>query len=159
VGAVSNANPFSILTRPLEASEIKWTTTRCPHCNGAGEIEHLAWRELDRLWDKGWLTDEEAITDFWLNRGCNPAKPPQRYSLCSACGGTGDMDIYENAALEARAVAAWREANPDGLMGRLVALHQRNRKLALMLTRYAERYAPMDYNGLELDVTAWGKEA
>jgi len=37
---------------------------KCLHCNGLGEIEHPAWRELERLWLKGWLTDEEAITDF-----------------------------------------------------------------------------------------------
>lgn len=128
---------------------------RCLHCSGAGEIEHPAWRELDQFWLKGWLTDEEAITDFWLGRGCNPANPPQRYALCPACGGTGDMDVSENLALEARALAAWREANPEGLMGRLIALHRRNRGLALVLAQYAQRYAPTAYEGLAGDVAAW----
>lgn len=69
---------------------------RCLHCNGAGEIEHPAYRELDELWRKGRLFDEEAVTDFWLGRGCNPANPPQRYALCPACGGTGDVVGGEN---------------------------------------------------------------
>jgi len=58
-------------------------------------------------------------------------------------------------ALEARALAAWREANPDGLISRLIALHQRDRNLALVLARYAERYSSAIYGGLEADVAAW----
>lgn len=128
---------------------------RCHQCGGTGEVEHPAYQELDRLWLGGWLTDEEAITDFWLNRGCDPANPPTRYALCPACGGTGDMETHENLALEARALAAWREANPEGLMGRLIELHQRNRGLALVLAQYAQRYAPTAYEGLVLDVASW----
>ena len=129
---------------------------RCLHCNGAGEIEHPAYQELDRLWNKGLVFDEEGITDFWLNRGCNPANPPLRYTACEDCGGTGDAPgTHENPALEARALAAWREANPEGLVGRLIALHRRNRGLALVLAQYAQRYAPTAYEGLVLDVAAW----
>jgi hypothetical protein len=128
---------------------------RCLHCNGEGEYEHPAWRELDNLWLKGLIFDEEAVTDFWLDRGYSPANPPQRYALCPACGGTGDMDVSENPALEARALAAWRAANPEGLIGRLIALHRRNRALALVLAQYAQRYAPTAYQGLVLDVASW----
>ena len=131
---------------------------RCHQCNGAGEIEHPAYRDLDRLWRAGWgwAMDEEFIADFWLNRGFDPDNPPPRYSLCAACGGTGGLlDVYENLALEARALAAWREANPEGLIGRLIALHRRNRELALVLARYAERYSSATYEGLAEDVAAW----
>lgn len=127
---------------------------RCPHCNGAGEVEHPAWRELDQLWNKGLVFDEEGITDFWLNRGCNPANPPLRYTACEDCGGTGDMETHENLALESRALAAWR-AEGHSLVDRLVALHRRNRGLALVLAQYAQRYAPTAYEGLVLDVASW----
>ena len=131
---------------------------RCPRCNGAGEIEHPAYQELDRLWRAGWgwAMDEEFVADFWLNRGFDPDNPPPRYSLCAACGGTGGLlDVYENLALEARALAAWREANPDGLISRLIALHRRDRGLALVLARYAECYSSAIYEGLAEDVAAW----
>jgi len=130
---------------------------RCQQCNGAGEIEHPAYQELDRLWRAGWgwAMDEEFVADFWLNRGCNPDNPPPRYSLCAACGGTGGLlDVYENLALEARALAAWREANPDGLISRLIALHRRNRELALVLARYAGQYYGLD-GELAADIAAW----
>jgi hypothetical protein len=136
---------------------------KCPRCNGLGEIEHPAYQELDRLWNKGLVFDEEGITDFWLNRGYNPDNPPARYSVCNACGGTGDMEIHENKALEARALAAWREANPQGLVGRLVELHRRAPRLALILARYIERYyarqtplgQPWPYQWLLADVASW----
>jgi hypothetical protein len=134
------------------ASWWRFAMARCLQCNGAGEIEHPAYRELDRLWLKGFIFDEEGITDFWLNRGCNPANPPQRYSLCADCGGTGDMAIHENPILEARALAAWREAHPQGLIGRLIDLHRRDPQKALVLARYAE---PHGYEGLAGDVAAW----
>lgn len=51
-----------------------------------------------------------------------------------------------------RAVAAWREANPEGLIGRLVSLHQRDPRKALTLAHYAE---PHGYEGLADDVAAW----
>lgn len=127
---------------------------RCLQCNGAGEIEHPAYRELERLWLKGFIFDEEGITDFWLNRGCNPANPPLRYTACEDCGGTGDMSIYENLALEARALAAWRAVNPEGLTGRLLALHQKNAELAHTLARYAGQYYGLD-GELTGDVAAW----
>jgi len=129
---------------------------RCPNCNGAGEIEHPAYRELDRMWRAGWgwVMDDEFMTTFWAERDCDPENPPSRYSLCAACGGTGDMDIYENPGLEARALAAWRAANPEGLIGRLLALHQRNRELALVLARYAGQYYGLD-GELTADVAAW----
>ncbi|AZF88256.1 hypothetical protein [Meiothermus phage MMP7] len=136
---------------------------RCPRCNGEGEIEHPAYRELDKLWNKGLVFDEEGITDFWLNRGCNPANPPLRYTACEDCGGTGDMETHENLALESRALAAWREANPQGLIGRLVELHQRDPELAFTLAYYTERYygsrtPPGEcwpYQWLMADVAAW----
>jgi len=131
---------------------------KCTHCNGTGEVEHPAYLELDRMWQAGWgwVMDEEFVADFWLNRGFDPDNPPPRYSLCAACGGTGGLlDVYENLALEARALAAWREANPGGLVGRLIELHRRDRKLALALARYAERYSSAIYGGLEADVAAW----
>ena len=131
---------------------------RCPNCNGAGEIEHPAYHDLDRLWRAGWgwAMDEEFIADFWLNRGFDPDNPPPRFSLCAACGGTGSaLDVYENLALEARALAAWREANPEGLIGRLIALHRRDRGLALALARYSECYSSAIYEGLAEDVAAW----
>ena len=133
---------------------------KCARCNGAGEIEHPAYQELDRMWNAGWgwVMDEEFVADFWMGRGCNPDNPPPRYSVCPACDGTGGMlDVYENPALEARVLAAWREANPEGLIGRLIALHQRDRKLALVLARYAERYSNAAYGGLALDVAAWDR--
>lgn len=52
----------------------------------------------------------------------------------------------------AQALAAWREANPEGLIGRLVALHRRDPQKALVLARYAE---PHGYEGLAGDVAAW----
>ena len=131
---------------------------KCARCNGTGEVEHPAYLELDRMWQAGWgwVMDEEFVADFWLNRGCNPDNPPPRYSACAACGGTGGiLDVYKNLALEARALAAWREANPEGLIGRLIELHRRDRGLALTLARYAERYSSAIYGGLEADVAAW----
>ena len=96
------------------------------------------------------------MTTFWAERDCDPENPPPRYTLCAACATTGSaLDVYENLALEARALAAWREANPDGLISRLIALHQRDRNLALVLARYAERYSSAIYGGLEADVAAW----
>ena len=129
---------------------------RCQQCNGAGEIEHPAYQELDRLWRAGWgwVMDEEFMTTFWAERDCDPENPPSRYSLCAACGGTGDMDIYENPGLEARALAAWRAANPEGLIGRLLALHQKNTELAHTLARYAGQYYGLD-GELTADVAAW----
>jgi hypothetical protein len=129
---------------------------RCHQCGGAGEIEHPAYQELDRLWRAGWgwVMDDQFMADFWAERGYNPDNPPARYSVCNACGGTGDMDIYENLALEARALAAWRVANPEGLIGRLLALHQRNRELALVLARYAGQHYGLD-GELTADVAAW----
>ena len=131
---------------------------KCTYCNGTGEVEHPAYLELDRMWRAGWgwVMDEEFVADFWLNRGYNPDNPPPRYSACAACGGTGGiLDVYKNLALEARALAAWREANPEGLIGRLIELHRRDRGLALTLARYAERYSSAIYGGLEADVAAW----
>ena len=127
---------------------------RCPYCNGAGEFENTAHLELDRLWLRGLIFDDEGIADFWLNRGYDPDNPPPRYSVCNACGGTGDMSVYENPALEARVLAAWRAVNPEGLIGRLLALHQRNRELALVLARYAGQYYGLD-GELTADVAAW----
>ncbi|MCS6868608.1 hypothetical protein [Thermus sp.] len=46
---------------------------------------------------------------------------------------------------------AWREANPQGLMGRLVELHLRSREKALVLSRYLEPHLP----GLLEDVIHW----
>lgn len=51
-----------------------------------------------------------------------------------------------------RALAAWREANLLGLIGRLVELHRRDPQQALVLARYAERHG---YEGLAGDVAAW----
>lgn len=48
--------------------------------------------------------------------------------------------------------AAWREANPEGLVGRLIRLHQRDPRKAVALARYAE---PHGYEGLAGDVAAW----
>jgi len=53
-----------------------------------------------------------------------------------------------------RALAAWRAANPDGLIGRLVALHQKNTQLAYTLARYAGQYYGLD-GELTADVAAW----
>ncbi|WP_036200284.1 hypothetical protein [Meiothermus ruber] len=144
------------MTQPL--------SPKCPYCNGAGEYEHPAYRELDELWRKGRLFDEEGITHFWADRGFNPANPPLRYNACRDCGGTGDMDIRENLALEARALAAWRAAG-NSLVDRLVALHQKNRELALALAYYTERYygdrtepgKPWPYQWLVPDVASWPK--
>ncbi|MCX7782643.1 MAG: hypothetical protein N2318_03250 [Meiothermus sp.] len=49
-----------------------------------------------------------------------------------------------------KALAAWRRANPDGLVGRLVALHRRDPKRAMVLACYAERVHP----GVSEDVAA-----
>lgn len=54
--------------------------------------------------------------------------------------------------LMARALAAWREAHPQGLIGRLIELHRRDPQKALVLARYAE---PHGYEGLAGDVAAW----
>ena len=136
---------------------------KCTHCNGTGEVEHPAYRELDRLWRAGWgwVMDDSFIANFWDERGYNPDNPPPRYSVCAACGGTGGiLDVHENHNLEARALAAWRAANPNGLVGRLVELHRRDGGLALALARYAEGYSSAIYGGLEADVAVWGgKEA
>ena len=131
---------------------------KCAHCNGTGEVEHPAYLELDRMWRAGWgwVMDDSFIANFWAERGCNPDNLPPRYSLCAACGGTGGiLDVYENLALEARALAAWREANPGGLVGRLIELYRHDRGLALVLARYAERYSSAIYGRLEADVAAW----
>lgn len=61
-------------------------------------------------------------------------------------------EIGFEAMRAAEALAAWREANPEGLMGRLVALHQRDPRKAVALARYAERHG---YEGLADDVAAW----
>lgn len=52
-----------------------------------------------------------------------------------------------------RAVAAWRGANPEGLIGRLVELHQRDPERARWLARHIERY--YGYQGVVDDVAAW----
>lgn len=52
-----------------------------------------------------------------------------------------------------RALAAWREANLLGLIGRLVELHRRDPQLALRLARHIERY--YGYQGVVDDVAAW----
>jgi hypothetical protein len=130
---------------------------RCHQCGGTGEVELAVYRELDRMWNAGWgwVMDSSFLSDFWAERGYNPDNPPARYSVCNACGGTGGTpDVYENLALEARALAAWRAANPEGLIGRLLALHQRNRELAHTLARYAEQYYGLD-GELTADVAAW----
>ena len=129
---------------------------RCHQCGGTGEVELAAYRELDRMWRAGWswVMDDQFMAVFWAERGYDPDRPPPRYSVCNACGGTGDMDIYENLALEARALAAWRAANPEGLIGRWLALHQRTRELALVLARYAGQYYGLD-GELTADVAAW----
>jgi hypothetical protein len=62
-----------------------------------------------------------------------------------------------------RALAAWRQANPEGLVGRLVALHQRDPKRALVLARHIEQYhadhtppgQPWPYQWLMADVAGW----
>jgi hypothetical protein len=107
------------------------------------------------MWNAGWgwVMDSSFLSDFWAERGCDPANPPARYSVCNACGGTGDMDIYENLALEARALAAWR-AEGHSLVDRLVALHQKNTELAHTLARYAGQYYGLD-GELTADVAAW----
>jgi hypothetical protein len=62
-----------------------------------------------------------------------------------------------------RALAAWREANPQGLIGRLVELHRRDPELAFTLAYYTERYyaqrtppgEPWPYQWLMADVASW----
>jgi hypothetical protein len=62
-----------------------------------------------------------------------------------------------------RALAAWREAHPEGLIGRLIELHQRDPKLARTLAYYIERYHAgrtppgqrWPYQWLMADVAAW----
>lgn len=74
------------------------------------------------------------------------------------------MDIRENLALEARALAAWRAAG-NSLVDRLVALHQKNGELALKLAFHTERYhgdrteagKPWPYQWLLADVASWPK--
>lgn len=62
-----------------------------------------------------------------------------------------------------RALAAWREAHPEGLIGRLIELHRRDPKLARTLAYYIERYhaertpggQEWPYWGLANDVAHW----
>lgn len=64
--------------------------------------------------------------------------------------------------LLSRALAAWREANPEGLIGRLVALHRRDPQKARTLAFYIETYymrrtpsGRWPYQWLMADVAAW----
>ena len=65
--------------------------------------------------------------------------------------------------LMARALAAWREAHPEGLIGRLIDLHQRDPQKALAAAYYVERYhsnrtppgLSWPYQWLMADVASW----
>lgn len=64
---------------------------------------------------------------------------------------------------EKRAVKAWRAANPDGLIGRLVDLQRRDPERARRLAYFIERYygdrspagEPWPFQWLMADVASW----
>lgn len=61
---------------------------------------------------------------------------------------------------QTRALAAWRQAHPEGLMGRLLDLHQRDPAKAATLAYYADKYAMrfgQPYTLLD-DVAAWPRQ-
>lgn len=71
--------------------------------------------------------------------------------------------MTRSASHVSRALAAWREANPQGLIGRLVELHQRDPERARWLAYYIEQYhadrtppgEPWPYQWLMVDVAGW----
>lgn len=71
--------------------------------------------------------------------------------------------MTRSASHVSRALAAWREVNPQGLIGKLIKLHQRDPRLALRLAYYIERYHAgqttlgerWDYQWLVADVARW----
>lgn len=96
------------------------------------------------------------------------AYPFEQDVRCPWCGGEGRIGAEEagiecNYGLEALALREWREANPDGLVGRLVELYRRDPRRALLLARYIERYyanasepgEPWPYQWLAADVASW----
>lgn len=119
----------------------------CPECYGNGYITQFGG------------------TRFFVQAGCFPDARDVR---CPWCGGEGRIAAEEagiecNYELEALAIREWREANPDGLVGRLVDLHQRDPQRANLLAIYIERYyansslpgQPWPYQWLAADVASW----
>lgn len=71
----------------------------------------------------------------------------------------GSLTMVRQPSHLARALAAWREANPDGLTGRLVALHRRDPELGMTLAYYIEKYHHITNDErwpyLRADVASW----